>query len=161
LQPGEAAALAETLARAVHFAHSRGVIHRDLKPANVLLANPTPPPPPRSPEGEQEQKRAQGQVQGGGAAFSPLPETGRGVGGEGLSAPKITDFGLAKQLDRVGGLTETGRILGTPGYMAPEQAQGKTRQTGPATDVYALGAILYEMLVGRPPFQSDQDMDTL
>src|SRR5207302_6585195 len=58
--------------------------------------------------------------------------------------PKITDFGLAKQLDSASGQTQTGSIMGTPSYMAPEQAAGRTREIGPATDIYALGAILYE-----------------
>src|SRR5262249_40172242 len=67
--------------------------------------------------------------------------------------PKITDFGLAKRLDGGSGLTQSGAIMGTPSYMAPEQAAGKSKQIGPATDVYALGALLYECLTGRPPFQ--------
>src|SRR5205823_10329352 len=60
--------------------------------------------------------------------------------------PKVTDFGLAKQLDSDAGQTNTGAILGTPGYMAPEQAAGQARSVGPAADVYALGAILYQVL---------------
>lgn len=74
--------------------------------------------------------------------------------------PKITDFGLAKRLDRVG-QTQSGAILGTPAYMAPEQAEGRTREVGPAADVYALGAILYELLTGRPPFRAATPLDTL
>jgi hypothetical protein len=74
--------------------------------------------------------------------------------------PKITDFGLAKKLDERP-RTQTGAILGTPNYMAPEQAQGKTREVGPAADVYALGAILYELLTGRPPFQAATPLDTV
>jgi tRNA A-37 threonylcarbamoyl transferase component Bud32 len=76
-------------------------------------------------------------------------------------APKITDFGLAKKLEGGAGLTHTGMILGTPSYMAPEQADGKVQEVGPAADVYALGAVLYEMLTGRPPFQGPTAHDTL
>ena len=75
--------------------------------------------------------------------------------------PKIADFGLAKRLDDDSGHTHTGEILGTPSYMAPEQAEGKKDQIGPATDVYALGAILYELLSGKPPFQGASPMDSL
>src|SRR5262249_8400589 len=67
---------------------------------------------------------------------------------------KIPDFGLAKQLGDAG-QTRSGHLLGTPSYMAPEQAAGRRREIGPATDVYALGAILYEMLTGRPPFRGE------
>jgi serine/threonine-protein kinase len=75
--------------------------------------------------------------------------------------PKITDFGLAKRLDVEKGQTQSGSILGTPSYMAPEQAGGKTREIGPAADVYALGAILYELLTGRPPFRAETPLDTV
>jgi len=76
--------------------------------------------------------------------------------------PKITDFGLAKLLDRVSAhSTESGHIFGTPSYMAPEQADGSARQIGPAADVYALGAILYEVLTGRPPFRAETLLTTL
>jgi tetratricopeptide (TPR) repeat protein len=75
--------------------------------------------------------------------------------------PKITDFGLAKRLDADSEQTHTGAIMGSPSYMAPEQAWGQTHQIGPLTDLYALGAILYEMLVGRPPFQGASVIETI
>jgi formylglycine-generating enzyme required for sulfatase activity len=112
--PREAAALIETLARAMHYAHLRGVVHRDLKPGNVLLA-----------------------------------------GAERVA--KITDFGLAKRIDaEARDVSQSGAIMGTASYMAPEQAAGKVRDTGPAADVYTLGALLYECLTGRPPFAGPQ-----
>ncbi len=75
--------------------------------------------------------------------------------------PKITDFGLAKLMERDEGLTQVGDLLGTPSYMAPEQVRGRSDQVTPATDVYALGAILYEMLTGRPPFKGTTPLSTL
>src|SRR5262249_47739424 len=75
--------------------------------------------------------------------------------------PKITDFGLAKRLDVAGKHTQTGAVMGTPSYMAPEQASGSSRQIGPAADVWALGAILYELLTARPPFLADSPVDTI
>src|SRR5262249_26300984 len=76
-------------------------------------------------------------------------------------APKLADFGLARRLDGGTGLTLSGATVGTPSYMAPEQAQGKTRELGPAVDVYALGAILYELLTGRPPFKGETPAETV
>ncbi len=75
--------------------------------------------------------------------------------------PRITDFGLAKTTRDDRGLTATGQVMGTPSYMPPEQAAGRVDEIGPATDVYALGAILYCLLTGRPPFQASSRTDTL
>jgi tetratricopeptide (TPR) repeat protein len=89
-----------------------------------------------------------------------LQARGSEPGGSGI--PKIADFGLAKLLVGGGGsLTGSGQILGTPSYMAPEQAAGRSRQVGPAADVYALGAILYELMTGRPPFKGETPQETL
>jgi WD40 repeat protein/serine/threonine protein kinase len=131
-----AAELVAALARTMHYAHSRGVIHRDLKPANVLLSLS------RAPEG---------------SAAETLPSGARLTS----PGPKITDFGLAKRLDSAVGPTRTGAVMGTPSYMAPEQAGGKAKEIGPANDVYALGAILYECLTGRPPFRGETALDTI
>jgi serine/threonine-protein kinase len=75
--------------------------------------------------------------------------------------PKISDFGLARRLDDGAGLTQSGVAVGTPSYMAPEQAEGRPDATGPAVDIYALGAILYELLTGRPPFQGENAAATM
>ncbi len=75
--------------------------------------------------------------------------------------PKVTDFGLARKLEQDSGLTKTGAVMGTPSYMPPEQAAGKTSEVGPLSDVYSIGAILYSLLTGRPPFQAANPLDTL
>jgi serine/threonine protein kinase/Tfp pilus assembly protein PilF len=80
---------------------------------------------------------------------------------DGYGTPKVTDFGLAKRLETDDKQTQTGQIMGTPSYMAPEQAQGLVAKIGPAADIYALGAVLYEMLTGRPPFKGSNVMETL
>jgi serine/threonine-protein kinase len=79
----------------------------------------------------------------------------------GQCQPKVTDFGIARQLDADSGQTQVGVVLGTPSYMAPEQAYGKSKEIGPAADIYSLGAILYECLTGRPPFQGATPLQTL
>jgi WD40 repeat protein/serine/threonine protein kinase len=136
-----AVALIETLAHTIHFAHQRGIVHRDLKPSNILLQG----------VGSGESGIGKGTST---SRLLPTPNSR-------LPVPKITDFGLAKRLDEHGGGTLSGEIVGTPSYMAPEQAAGKTHRIGPATDIYALGTILYEMLTGRPPFKGATPVDTV
>jgi WD40 repeat protein/serine/threonine protein kinase len=136
-----AVAMIETLARTMEFAHQRGIVHRDLKPANILLASVGPRP-------SSLVKDTSAATADGGARIGDF-------------LPKITDFGLAKRLDERDGGTLSGEIVGTPSYMAPEQAAGKTHRIGPATDIYALGTILYEMLTGRPPFKGATPVDTV
>ena len=124
MPPREAAALVETLARAVEHAHRSGILHRDLKPANILMQ-------PR----EDAMASADLAASPRAAAF----------------IAKIVDFGLARLRDG-SGLTHTGQMLGTPGYMAPEQVAGAAGTPGPGVDIYALGAILYRLIAGAPPF---------
>src|SRR5947209_2232818 len=80
---------------------------------------------------------------------------------DGAGQPRVTDFGLAKRADADSSLTQAGQVMGTPNYMPPEQAEGKNEQVGPRSDVYSLGATLYCLLTGRPPFQAASVMETL
>jgi serine/threonine-protein kinase len=142
---GWSASLTATLAGAVHFAHQNGIIHRDLKPANILL----------------QRKQSTDYADYTDKSSCPLSSSVKSAESADDFFPKITDFGLARRLEGEEGLTLSGVLVGTPSYMAPEQAWGKKSAVGPATDVYALGAILYELLTGRPPFRAETPTATL
>lgn len=138
-----AATYVHTITRAVAFAHEHGVLHRDLKPSNVLI----------------EARTDQPRITDFGLAkrFSPEPAPrGAGAGGEGPA----TEPSAAKPTEAPDRLTISGRALGSPAYMAPEQAAGRG-DVGPTADLYSLGALLYHLLAGRPPFQSDSLAETL
>jgi serine/threonine-protein kinase len=136
------ASLVAKLADAVHIAHQSGIIHRDLKPANILLA------------GNSTQESGVSKHDRPTLSIPLTPDASPVI-------PKITDFGLARRLEGEKGLTVSGVLVGTPNYMAPEQARGDKSAIGPVTDVYALGAILYELLTGRPPFCAETSTATL
>ncbi|QJW97063.1 serine/threonine-protein kinase [Frigoriglobus tundricola] len=142
LPPRDAARLVAVIARAVEHAHAEGIIHRDLKPSNILLQVGSGQWAVGSKNSGTESSLS--------TAHYPLP----------APTPKVSDFGLAKRIDNSESLTRTGAVVGTPSYMSPEQAAGRKELT-PAADVYALGAILYELLTGRPPFQAAHPVDTL
>ncbi len=159
LPPLEAARIIEQLARTTQYAHERGVVHRDLKPANVLLterpvsmqSSTTIPVGEITPPSIATLARA-------GDSDPSNPRSGeRGYEPQ----TKISDFGLARVLGSRSDLTATGQVIGTPSYMAPEQAAGTVDDVSPAQDIYSLGAILYELLTGRPPFRGSSLFDTL
>jgi WD40 repeat protein len=154
--PQEAAQLLEMLAHAVQAAHDAGLVHRDLKPANILLQEDLTQ---RRQDAKKDQETKKEELPPS-TALTPSLAPWRLCVRSSL-IPKITDFGLAKQLDSEHGQTRSGAVVGTPSYMAPEQAAGKSKEIGPATDVYALGAILYECLTGRPPFKGATPLETL
>ena len=128
----EAARLVAQIAHATHIAHQQGILHRDLKPSNILMAD----------------------------ADSDSAEPLHSASHQRF-IPKIADFGLAKILGEVSDLTHSSNIVGTPAYLAPEQAGGNSMPLTCAADIYALGVILYESLTGHPPFQSNNLHSTL
>jgi eukaryotic-like serine/threonine-protein kinase len=144
--PALAARMGEVLARAVQSAHDRNIVHRDLKPGNVLLAIEGKP-------AGAAQSTMVGEGPGADAAHDALRDPEHTL--------KVTDFGLAKRVDDDSGRTLDGSVMGTPSYMAPEQARGELKAVGRPADVWALGAILYELLTGRPPFKGSTVLDTL
>ncbi len=155
--PREAAQLIYMLARTMAFAHQHGIIHRDLKPANILLQQrETTNQADRTREDTREKNASQTRTLTGSSSYSSESSNSWFT-----CVPKIADFGLAKSLEDESGHTRTGSLMGTPGYMSPEQASGGSKHIGPGADVWALGVILYELLVGRPPFQGVTMMDTL
>ncbi|MBI3467430.1 MAG: serine/threonine protein kinase, partial [Planctomycetes bacterium] len=145
-----AADLVGTLATAVAHAHHRGIWHRDLKPSNVLLQM-----------SETEGSRAEGQP-GKPGTSEPQDTNALALSSQPSALrPRITDFGLAKVVEHSDAETQIGVIMGTPPYMAPEQAEGRYDDLGEHTDVYALGAILYELLTRQPPFRGNSTMAIL
>jgi WD40 repeat protein len=130
-----AAQLVAALADAVAYMHGRGVLHRDIKPGNILL----------------QIADGRWQMADGKSEISNLQS----------AIPKLTDFGLAKVTDGTRYQTQSGVVLGTPAYMSPEQAAGRVSDLGPATDIYALGVLLYELLTGRPPFRAETNVEVL
>jgi WD40 repeat protein/serine/threonine protein kinase len=168
--PKPSAKLVRSLAHATQYAHTRSIIHRDLKPANVLLEVPTrldstqtldENATPRffkkkaEPVGSSWEKETSLKI----SQTTTTPTSSGAI--VDFGEPKITDFGLAKHLEEDSSQTRTGMIIGSPSYMSPEQAAGSPDQVGIATDVYSLGAILYEMLTGRPPFRAPTVSETL
>ncbi len=150
LEPLLAARIVALIARAIQHAHEHGIIHRDIKPANILLE----PISLKADDSRGARVLPRWNAHGGmhsqpsNSLVLPLTFT-----------PKVTDFGLAKSLESGTDLTVTGVAYGTPNYMAPEQVRGKA--VGVGVDIYALGAVLYELLTGQPPFVGTSPNDVL
>ena len=185
MPPKIAADVAEQLSRAMQYAHERGIVHRDLKPANILFAGEEAAAREKatsSKDSKVSSKDAKTLSKGAHESRDANKDTTpsrtsqsktvkshtSSRGGSSMASirasqvmPKVTDFGLAKRLEEDSGLTGSGTILGTPSYMAPEQAAGESRSVGPPADIHALGAILYEMLTGRPPFLGENVVETM
>ena len=151
LPPRIAARWMAPIADAVQHAHDRGILHRDIKPANIILTTPGGPNP-----SAQSIRRPSFAIEEGGAESESFRSTSPSD-----FLPRLTDFGLAKVAEETHDETRSESRLGTAQYMAPEQAAGRREEVGPATDVYALGATLYEILAGRPPFRGETDAETL
>jgi len=128
------------LADAVQYAHEQGIIHRDIKPHNVLLFSPEGPA-----------------TAGSGPGATPAGGPSSGGAGCCRGWPTSAWPGCVRDSE----LTRTGTALGTPSYMPPEQTRGQKEQIGPASDVYSLGAVLYCLLTGRPPFQAADEWETM
>ena len=141
LPPKDAANIVRIIAEAIHYAHQQGTLHRDLKPSNILMQRSAV-----------RRQRSEAETDISSSDLCPLTTD---------LFPRITDFGLAMRVEGDSGLTHTGQILGTPSYMPPEQAQGLRSLIGPGSDVYSMGAILYECLTGRAPFRADSVMKTI
>jgi len=170
LPPEVAASLGAVLCDAVEHAHQSSVIHRDIKPENVLVELPQPrkslaaggepdthPEAHRGASDSEPAGRSSAPPASGGRARKAASSSARSGPGHRVSI-KLTDFGIAKVLDAQG-LTSTGQILGSPAHMAPEQIEGGT--VGPPTDVFALGVLLYECMVGHLPFEGKNPAQVL
>ncbi len=155
VSPTEAARIVEVLAQAMSEVHALGILHRDLKPANVLLQGVESA---ASLENEETQPSDPNEREA--THFRTPQQTHPASGASTLAVVKITDFGLAHR-EHISGGTKTGELMGTPSYVAPEQAQGLPGWSTPAVDIYGLGAILYELLTGVPPFRAESTLETL